>query len=165
MKKLRLILLWLVPLLRFFALGKKVIFVEGRLYLTRYYLTPRNGWLGRFWRSRWRDYYLHHIHSPDGVRDVHNHPYCESVSTILRGSYHEEREHSPMHVEWITYSPGDVNRLTPEVFHRIVGISIRYLKDAPAESTVWTLFRASARHGQGWGFKDLDGNYRAVDFG
>lgn len=150
--------LWLVPLLRFLPFRRRTILREGRPYLTRIYLTPSTGRLGAWWRARYRGLFLHcfHMSDPDGL---HNHPWTDARSLILRGVYYEERTSSialrelragqivttaDVRFETRTriYWPGDLNTIDQIDWHRVELLS----------DEVWTLFSAGAKHGNGWGF-------------
>jgi hypothetical protein len=90
--------------------------------------------------------YIHRIHGSDGGEALHNHPWDWAVSLILAGGYSEERRRSiageeGLHgadvadqeiflVDRLDYSPGDINILTGESFHRLD------LK----KSEAWTIF-------------------------
>lgn len=115
----------------------------GALYLTRYHL----------FRCKWFRVFLHHIHLPDGDRDLHNHPWPNAFSLILRGGY-EERwigqdsgYRRRRYVYGRTLRAGTqiqgkyVNRLTPDCYHRIDSVFPK----------TWTLFFAG-RRSRRWGF-------------
>lgn len=135
---MRLLFLWLVPLLRLLPFRRRTIMREGRPYLTRIYLTPSTGALGRWWRARFRGRFLHcfHMSDPDGL---HNHPWRDARSLILRGAYCEERRGY-----WTTriFWPGMTNVLNENDWHRVDLMS----------DEVWTLFSPGAKHGKGWCF-------------
>jgi hypothetical protein len=131
----------ILPLLRAFASlrPKRVIYVDGVLYLTRWYLTPA-WWPGR-------TYYLHQFHASDPDRGWHTHPWVDGRSTRLEGCYAESTPTPSFRNTWTVYHAGDTNVL-PHA-HRIV----------LATREVWTLFSHGARHGHRWGFYDHLGNY------
>jgi len=98
MKTLALWLLWLV--IRAYALMRHRfdIVVEGKLYLSRWYLTPHHRdaddnpiGLELWWRKRYRAYFLHCFHESDPNRGWRSHPWFRAESLILRGSYTEYR--------------------------------------------------------------------------
>lgn len=62
------------------AMPHKLILVNGKPYLSRYYA-------GTF--SDERDLWFHHFHSADGDRHVHSHPFS-FTTTVLHGWYREE---------------------------------------------------------------------------
>lgn len=147
--------LWFVPWLYVLPFRRRTVLRDGKPYLTRIYLTPSTGKLGRWWRARYSGQFLHcfHMSDPDGL---HNHPWLCAKSVILRGAYCEERATSPdlggpgvtafdeerAHKTQRIFWPGDVNMLFGSTFHRVDLLS----------DEVWTLFSAGPKHGQGWGF-------------
>ena len=60
---------------------RKEVYLEGKRYLTRWYL---GAFLGKHWL-------LHHIHVPDPDRGLHSHPWKHAWSFILKGWYCEQR--------------------------------------------------------------------------
>src|SRR5690606_6181888 len=62
-------------------LKRKHIGWDGELYMTRFYL----GRLGKW------NFYLHRFLRGDNDRRLHDHPWANSYSIILSGSYVEER--------------------------------------------------------------------------
>jgi hypothetical protein len=151
--------LWFVPLLRYLPFRRRTIMRGGEPYLTRIYLTPSTGRLGSWWRARYRGLFLHCFHTsdPDGL---HNHPWHDARSLILRGAYFEERNFAPIEsvadllplngphyscmVTKRIYWPGNVNTITDRDWHRVELLS----------DEVWTLFSAGTKHGKGWGFSN-----------
>lgn len=85
--------------------------------------------------------FLHHFHSDDASDQLHNHPWC-GTSLILAGSYMEERMVDGAIRERVL-SPGDINRLEPDTFHRVELLD--------QEHGVWTLFAVGKRV-QEWSF-------------
>lgn len=84
--------------------------------------------------------FLHRIYTADDDRHCHNHGWCWSTAIILSGGYTEKR----MGIEqdsFLTYSPGDLNRLSAVDYHSIVQV----------ESNTWTLFQGG-KEIQDWGF-------------
>lgn len=69
------ILLWLLP--------HRDIIKDGRLYLRRFYLTPK--W---FRRLTGRGLFIHHIIHSDEDRDPHDHPWS-FLTIMLKGRYVE----------------------------------------------------------------------------
>lgn len=125
----------------------KLIEVEGKPYLLRFYL-KHNG--------RLPGVYLHHFYQSDPDRDLHNHPWKWSFSIILTGGYYEYRHDAHF---WEIYderpslawlepevrerkAPG-FNYITGDSFHRVV------LKDLKAGA--WTIF-VSGPEVKDWGF-------------
>lgn len=122
----------------------RLIQIEDRPYLERYYIGKYFGWT----------FYLHRFVSGDAERNVHDHPWRLSLSFILRGQYEEER------LRWLCPDSGWVsytrqccwykpNLIRGDTFHRIT---------APKPET-WTLFIHGKRV-KGWGFlsRPSDGN-------
>lgn len=62
-------------------LKSNTITISGKKYLTRYYVIPDN---------RVFNVWVHHFHSSDQGRDLHNHPFHFSLSFIFDGGYYEE---------------------------------------------------------------------------
>lgn len=88
----------------------RVILVEGKSYLERYYIT--------------KHIYLHRFISGDGDRHVHDHPWAWAFSIILLGGYLEE-----------TGLGKRINRkffnfISSTYYHRILSV----------EPKTWTLF-------------------------
>lgn len=149
------LLLWFVPLLAALPFRRRTIFRQGNPYLTRIYLTPSAGSLGRWWRARFRGRYLHCFHRSDSD-GFHNHPWRDARSRILRGAYYEERAQSPTSEQlarmragdWTPirriFWPGDENRIDEDTWHHVDLLT----------DEVWTYFTTGPRHGRGWGFDD-----------
>lgn len=125
-------------------LHSEEIGIDGRLYMTRYFLWPRA-------KSKARGgWFLHHIHLPDTDRRLHNHPWDWAWGMPLVGWYVEQRlmraaERGGITHFW-TRNRFRFNRLSGLDFHRITTVS---------PGGVWTLFR----HGpyvQPWGFLKQD---------
>lgn len=113
---------------------------SGDVYLERYYIY---GW------TREADFgvALHRLLLSDEDREVHNHPWGESVSIILAGGYHEEFLGADGKIHQRVLQPGDVNVITANHFHRVELL----------EKDCWSLFIMGKRT-QGWGFKSRDGS-------
>lgn len=123
------------------------ITVQGKPYLTRYYLFGADRERGNL--------FLHHFHSSDQGEELHNHPWRWGVSLILSGGYREERCRGGVNGVW-DYSvhmrePWSFGRFTDQDFHRAD------LFD-PARGC-WTLFACGRRY-KSWGFLDRWGRYR-----
>lgn len=130
-------------------LPRTTINVDGKPYLTRYYL------LGRDWKLG--NIYIHHFHSSDQGLELHNHPWRWGFSIVLKGGYVEERAHNPIvwdatlgpflphkiNVEKRDISPGSINIIKPSDYHRVD------LKDEV--NGAWTLF-FTGRRAKSWGF-------------
>ena len=106
-------------------------------YLTRYYLFGKD--------REWGNIYLHHFHTGDQDKELHNHPWRWSFGFILTGGYLEERRMPDDSVVERQVKPGTINFITEKVFHRVK----LYQEDA------WTIFFAGPRT-QSWGFWDRD---------
>lgn len=115
----------------------RVITINDLPYLQRIYLFHVGGW--RF--------YLHRFVSPDGDRQLHDHPF-HGFSVVLSGGYFEERmtalnlpapEIKTRFVGWFNWLPA-------RVFHRI----------AETLPGTWTLF-VNAPHHKRWGFLYCEG--------
>ncbi len=127
-------------LIKTFPGRAKLIEVEGKPYVTRFYI-KHNG--------RFPGIYLHHFYQSDPDRDLHNHPWAWSFSLILTGGYNELRfeasEGSLAHLEPTVYdrkAPG-YNFIRGDTFHRVI------LKDLKAGA--WTIF-VSGPDVKDWGF-------------
>lgn len=137
------------------------ITIEGKPYLTRYYL---------FFKDRkWGNVYIHHFHSSDQGTELHSHPWAWGLSLILWGGYDEERSRDPntwvgnelddlsqAQKDWIelptpariekrSVRPGTLNFIRSTHFHRVD------LKDEV--NGAWSIFFAGPRT-QDWGFLD-----------
>ncbi len=89
--------------------------------------------------------YLHHFHRSDADDDLHNHPWSRS-STILAGSYTEERLH-PDRASARAPTSGDSVDLMPNTFHRVDLLD-------PAAGVLDAL--RTSRRVQSWGFIDRE---------
>lgn len=105
----------------------KAITLDGKPYLTRYYI----------FSNRFFGLYLHEFHSSDGDRDSHNHPWLFAISFILRGWYIEQRLTRGLSDEYQT----SINFIPGYCFHRISDIS----------TGLTTLFFRGPQKGY-WGF-------------
>ena len=125
-------------------LEKRVIYRrDGQPYLIRHYILHGN----RF--KFLPGIYLHQFLSSDEDSELHNHPWRNSASLILAGEYTEERRVEDDSVEINRLSPGRLNIIRANDFHRV---------DLKTDC-VWTLFFSGDRK-QDWGFWDRDtGNY------
>jgi len=109
-------------------------------YLTRYYLFRKP--------VKWMpSLYLHCFHASDEDPELHNHPWDNSFSIILSGSYREEYRDKLGMVRSRVVKPGMFNFVSADKFHRI---------DLETEE-VYTLF-FSGRKTQGWGFWNRNNN-------
>lgn len=82
--------------------------------------------------------FLHDIHTADGDRHLHNHPWRWSVAVILSGGYTERRRLWGIELR-NTYAVGDVNILRPGDYHSIISVlpDTRTLFIAGAEVNDW----------------------------
>lgn len=127
---------------------RKTIFIQGQPYLTRYFIVGGETEVGVGARPQT---FIHHFHSSDQDRELHDHPWC-GTSIILAGGYTEERlyqhaDGSYTEVVKKTYRPGDTNIIGPGVFHRAT------LLDETLGA--WTLFFTTVRTKQ-WGFLEVN---------
>jgi hypothetical protein len=118
---------------------QRTIYLDGRKYMTRYFLTSspvgdETGTPGR---------YLQRLHMPDADRRLHNHPWESAETRVLRGGYLERREYDDGKALTFVRRTGDRASLPPGMFHRIFAV---------ADNT-WTLFHAGTKHGRSWGFR------------
>jgi hypothetical protein len=118
---------------------QRTIFLNGQRYMTRYFLTstPKGDETGT------PGLYLHRLWIPDADRRTHNHPWEHATTRILRGGYVERRTYDDGAALIFRRVAGDRASLPPGVFHRVASV----------EPETWTLFRAHAKHGRGWGFR------------
>jgi hypothetical protein len=144
-------LVWCVLRLYACTRTKHTIMLDGKPYITRYYLTCARTCNGP------EGYYLHHIHAPDADRRLHDHPWHWASSRILRGGYTELRRVVRFAARRTAEVRGTMRRTQFNAgalsvlyahasyhdYHRIVDI----------EPNTWTLFRAGPKHGKGWGFE------------
>ena len=138
-------------------LNSTTITVNGKPYLTRYYLFGHD--------RAWGNIYIHHFHSSDQGIELHSHPWRWGLSIVLSGGYVEERSHNPtiweldehgteiaighpvvkhqIHIERRNIKPGTINVIRSTDFHRV---------DLNDEiKGAWTLFFAGPRTFS-WGF-------------
>lgn len=117
---------------------------DGRTYLRRWYLIPKNKWL---------NVYLHHFCEGDDDRAPHCHPWA-SVSILLKGRYWE-----------LIHEPGVgntiVGRASWKPIYRPAAHAHRILLD-PGQ-TCWTLF-ATGPKVRKWGFYCRSGWRAHEDF-
>lgn len=111
---------------------------DGLPYLERYYILHSD-------RFKWiPGIYLHKFISSDEDPELHDHPWCTSLSFILTGGYREERR---VGENVVTYNvlPGHFNMIKKSTFHRIDLL----------DKYAWTLFCSGNRE-QDWGFWNRD---------
>lgn len=134
------------------------ILVDGELYMRRHYIAGVPTWdhaydkplVPRCERPGW-SLFLHSFHLPDAERELHNHPWDQSVSLILNGGYTEHRRteaKGPLGYDVLTrkLKSGDVNAINRDTFHRVVELG---------SDVVWTVFVTGRRIGD-WGFWNED---------
>ena len=123
--------------------------VEGKKYLRRFYFTPRR-------RDEFGEKHinlpfglkLHYFYIGDEDRQLHNHPWKWAVSYIILGGYLEERRNdNTFAVETRDVTPGSLNFISGECFHRVI--------KKPDAKHVWTLFLTGPRT-KDWGFWNRD---------
>lgn len=116
-------------------------------------------YMERFWlfRTPWINARVHHIHTPDHDRHLHDHPWT-FISIILRGSYIEAR---PRFYEPRFFSSLNNTELVDYTYRREGSIALRraidrHLIDLVSNGGVWTLvFTFPNRHK--WGFYTPEG--------
>lgn len=112
-------------------LPETTIFVDGKAYLTRYYVLLAD------WS--WCNIYIHHFHMSDQKEELHSHPWKYAISYILEGGYREEvRYTGSNNVRKPEYKfPGDINIVKPNRFHRVDMLDL--------DNGAWTLFFTGRR--------------------
>lgn len=133
------IILFFVKIICFF-LPSHTIKVDGKPYLTRYYILLRD------WKSF--SLFFHHFHASDQGLQLHNHPWKWALSFIFFGGYLEEFKKSGMDtIGQKIVLPFSFNTVKHEVFHRV---------DLLNEAGAWSLFFAGPRiiTRPEWGFLD-----------
>jgi len=174
--------LWLVLRVYAFTRPKLVIAPEGKLYLTRWYLTPydkadgKASWFAAWYRRYFPCVYLHCFHASDPDRGWHSHPWEWATSLILRGRYLESRNVSsyPTLLNLILVFnmcaqalsgkdmwPGGVSwdqKFGPGDVNTLSAKTFHRVKLITPR--VWTLFVAGPLHGREWEFMAEDGTRR-----
>ncbi len=134
---------WLVVRAYAYTRPSVTIYLAGRPYLRRWFLT-RAPELDASGTPGW---YLHQWHAPDADRRLHNHPWYWATTRPLRGGYLEVRRHDPIMSDrgTVVYRRrvGDWTALFQGDAHRVASI----------DPNTWTLFHAGPKHGLGWGPK------------
>lgn len=139
---------------RFFLLFLSVIphvtiIVDGKPYLTRYYLLLRD------WR--WFSLYLHHFHASDQYQQLHNHPWKWGVSFVLWGGYIEERiRYDLFKMLARVYDAIEIRKVSPGTFNVIKSSDFHRVELTDSVNGAWTIFAAGPRHPNEWGFLDRD---------
>jgi hypothetical protein len=127
----------------------RIIKVEGKPYLRRFYLTPRR--LDEHGEKTGKDVgfgvYLHYFYRGDEDRELHNHPWEKALSFILCSGYYEERRDANDNVILKNVRPFTFNYITSNDFHRVI--------KKEKSPHIWTLFMTGKRI-QDWGFWDRD---------
>lgn len=147
---LLLLLAWRVALCRFrapdFVIGK-----PGSVYMSRWWVIPRN---------RWFNVYLHEILRSDDDRALHDHPWL-NCSIVLKGGYFEVvPEHRPsfsfpVPPTWDLWrGQGSVVLRRPTAAHRLV---------IGGEGPCWSLFITGPKVRE-WGFWCPKGWKKWTDF-
>lgn len=93
---------------------------------------------------------IHRIHRADADPHMHNHPWRTAKFLIVTGGYVEERL-TPNGVRERILTPGDVNHLDAETYHRVTHV----------QPNTWTIGLVGDRV-QGWGFL-VDGRHVAME--
>lgn len=127
----------------------------GAPYLDRWHFPKWIVWLhelGRAPRLRAEFLFLHHFRMSDPDRGWHNHPWEWCESRLLWGCYLQECFLPRWRERWRRkFRRGEWNYLHGQ-YHKITLL----------ERPVWTLFRAGAKHGKGWGFVDEQGRFTSA---
>ncbi len=111
---------------------------DNTIYLTRYYLFRKP--------FKWMpSLYLHCFHESDEDMELHDHPWRNSISFILSGSYREEYRDKNGCVQSRSVTPGMFNIIPANKFHRV---------DLETEK-VWTIFLSGSKE-KDWGFWNRD---------
>ena len=128
-------------------LSGKHVYVEGNLYLSRYYLVGNGS-------GNKHELYLHILHDVDRYRWEHNHPWRWFLSLILRGWYRQDVFHANTgghrseNIRWYSLFRGQ------RTYH-----AIRDLPRGPA----WTLVLVSPKTSEQWGYWDKDRGVHVPD--
>lgn len=122
----------------FWRAPDKELSTDGKLYLRRWHVIPRNNWF---------NIYLHNIVGPDAGRALHDHPWW-NISVLLRGGYTET---IPYYGDNQYASTGPFHHLARRAFSFVFRrATYAHRLDDPLPNT-WTLFIAGARR-RVWGF-------------
>lgn len=109
---------------------------DGEPYITRWVLLGSPA-LEDHDRSAPLSLYVHQIHTADGDRHLHNHPWAWSAGIVLAGAYTDRRALGGRRV----HRAGDLNLFGPSDYHSVIDV----------EPNTFTLF-AAGREIQDWGF-------------
>lgn len=123
------------------ALPMKLISVNGKPYLERYYVCTHDDGA-----QEW----LHHFLSPDSEEHMHSHPWA-ALSYVLCGGYTEERK-TRAGISFFDYIEGDKNRIDPSTIHRIVSV----------KPDTWTMLTVYPERASNWFFFENDGSETEV---
>ena len=141
---------WRPRILR--GLSGKRIYLNGKPYLTRYYLLGDGSGKGY-------EVYLHHIQREDPYRWLHNHPWRWFLSIVLRGGYKQE----------VLQLPGEGPHKTQRVrFINLFRGQNRYhaITELPKKGA-WTLVIVppKMRESRRWGYWNEDAKVHEPDSG
>jgi hypothetical protein len=127
-------------------LNSRTIEMDGRLYLTRWYLWPKGPRTAddRVTPSSPFAIFIHYFHRSDDDRACHNHPWAKSWALILKGGYIEERQVRGG-TRHRVFRPGHINVITKNDYHRVDLLD-------PSKGS-WSLFVAGRNVGS-WGFRN-----------
>jgi len=121
----------------------RIIKVNDKPYLRRFYITPRIN-PDKELDDRSYGIYLHYFFMGDEDRELHNHPWDKALSLILCGGYFEEKRDNKTNVVTThDIKPGTFNFIKSDDFHRVI--------KKPNSKHIWTLFIVGKRI-QEWGF-------------
>ncbi len=124
------------------CLTGKRIFVDGRLYMTRWHI--RGDGSGKGW-----ELYVHQLQQPDSYRWLHNHPWSWFLTFVISGGYEQEildldtNEKRKQRISGFSLFRGQ------RKYH-----SIRKLPKGNA----WTLVIVPPKNGYIWGYWNEDTN-------
>lgn len=148
LKKLLCAILYKLVAWKYDTLPDREIWLDGEVYMKRWYLIPRN----RFFQI-----YVHEIVRSDRDRELHDHP-SSNISFILDGSYREyfSRPSEIGVVEHLkTRRPGYIGYRAADMAH--------CLELAPDIKRVRTIF-VTGRERREWGFWTKEGWVPHYDF-
>ena len=137
--------LWVRTLVR--RLPGKHIKLDGEGYLTRWML--RGDGSGQRW-----EVYIHHLHSVDVSRHLHNHPWPWFLAFVLAGHYRQDV---------LVNEAGGIRRETIRWCNFFRGQN-RYhsIREVPAGG-VWTLAITPPKNGHKWGYWDSERELHVPD--
>ncbi len=91
-------------------LNSATIVVNGVRYLTRFYLFGKD--------RRWLNVYIHHFHSSDLDKELHNHPWLFGITIVFDGGYTEQYRDGDV-VKTRARNPLSIGFVGKNLFHRV----------------------------------------------